>query len=126
MHFRCEWSPTPGFFRYFDRQVSDILSDTHRQHGDREKHRHPSLVPITFDREADEFAVSVDDTLTMEAEGARAFNEEVGTITPHPLTSDHEMSTGKSTTATVDYDEQFSWDVSGNNSYLGDFELANA
>lgn len=85
-----------------------------------------SLAPITFNRDADEFAVSVDDTLTMEAEGARGFNDEVGTITPHPLTSDHEMSTGKSTTATVDYDDQFTWDVSGNNSYLGDFELANS
>lgn len=82
--------------------------------------------PIAFHRDGDEFSVSVDDTLTMEVEGARGFNEELGTITPHPLTTDHEMSTGKSTTATVDYDDQFAWDVSGNNSYLGEFELANA
>lgn len=85
-----------------------------------------AVVPIEFSREADEFTVNVDGTMTMEVEGARGFNEEVGTISPHPLTNDHEMSTGKSTTATVDYNDQFSWDVSGNNSYLGDFELANA
>lgn len=82
--------------------------------------------PIAFDRDADEFSVRVDDTLTMEVAGVEGFNEELGTITPHPLTSDHEMSTGKSTTAIVDYNDQFAWDVSGNNSYLGDFELANA
>lgn len=85
-----------------------------------------TLAPITFSRDEDEFSVSVDDTLTMEVEGARGFNDEVGTITPHPLTNDYEMSTGKSMTATVDYDDRFQWDVSGNNSYLGDFELANA
>lgn len=85
-----------------------------------------SLAPISFNRDGDEFSVSVDDTMTLEVEGARGFNEELGTITPHPLTNDHEMSTGRSTTATINYNDQFSWDVSGNNSYLGDFELANA
>ena len=84
-----------------------------------------AVAPISFDRDGDEFSVTVADIMAVEVEGARGFNEELGTITPHPLTADHEMNTGKSTTATVDYNDQFTWDVSGNNSYLGDFELAN-
>lgn len=62
----------------------------------------------------------------MDASGAVGFNEEVGTISPHPLTRSHEVQTGKSTTATVSYDDQFTWDVSGNNAYLGDFELVSS
>jgi len=84
-----------------------------------------AVAPISFDRDEDEFSVTVADIMAVEVEGARGFNEELGTITPHPLTADHEMNTGQSTTATVDYNDQFTWDVSGNNSYLGDFELAN-
>lgn len=95
------------------------VADTHVESAE------ATVAPISFDRDGDEFSVNVDGAMTMEVEGARGFNDEVGTITPHPLTADHEMSTGKSTTATVDYNDQFTWDVSGNNSYLGDFELAN-
>jgi hypothetical protein len=84
-----------------------------------------TVAPISFDRDEDEISVNVDGAMTVEVEGARGFNDELGTITPHPLTTDHEMRTGKSTTATVDYNDQFTWDVSGNNSYLGEFELAN-
>lgn len=81
---------------------------------------------ITFARDGSDISVTIDDTMAMVVEGAPGFNEELGTISPHPLTADHEMHTGKSTTATVSYDEDFAWNVSGNNSYLGDFELASS
>jgi len=82
--------------------------------------------PIEFSRDGSDFSVRIGDVLEMDASGAVGFNEEVGTVSPHPLTESLEVQTGKSTTATVSYDEQFAWDVSGNNAYLGDFELANA
>lgn len=85
-----------------------------------------ATAPITFTRDDADISVSIGDIASMEVVGARGFNEEVGTISPHPLTKSLEMQTGKSTTATVSYDDDFDWDVSGNNSYLGDFELSNA
>ena len=82
-------------------------------------------VRIDFGRDGADFSVRIADTLVVEASGAAGFNDELGWISPHPLTADNEMSTGVSSEATVSYDDEFSWDVSGNNSYLGDFELAN-
>lgn len=95
------------------------VADTHVESAE------ATVAPISFERDGDEISATVDDTMAMEVAGAEGFNDELGTIAPHPLTADHEMHTGKSTTATVTYDDQFSWDVAGNNSYLGDFELAN-
>jgi len=85
-----------------------------------------ATAPISFTRNDDDISVSVGDVAAMDVVGAVGFNEEVGRISPHPLTKSREMSTGKSTTATVSYDDEFDWDVSGNNAYFGDFELANA
>lgn len=85
-----------------------------------------ATVPISFSRDGADFSVEIGDVLEMAASGAVGFNEEVGTISPHPLTKSHEVQTGKSTTATVSYDDQFTWEVSGNNAYLGDFELASS
>jgi hypothetical protein len=85
-----------------------------------------ATVPMDYSRDGSEFAVTIGDIVAMNASGAVGFNEEVGTISPHPLTESHEMQTGRSTTATVSYDDEFAWDVSGNNAYLGDFRLANA
>ena len=85
-----------------------------------------ATVPISFSRNGSDFSVEIGDVLAMEASGAVGFNEEVGTISPHPLTASTVVETGKSSTATVSYDDQFDWDVSGNNAYLGDFELANS
>lgn len=81
---------------------------------------------IDFARDGTEFSVEVGDVLSIDADGAVGFNEEVGTISPHPLTADNEMQTGKSSTATASYDDEFAWDVSGGNAYLGDFVLANS
>ncbi|ELZ19458.1 hypothetical protein C477_08988 [Haloterrigena salina JCM 13891] len=85
-----------------------------------------ATAPISFSRDGSDFTVEVGDAIEMDASGAVGFNEEVGTVSPHPLTESLEVQTGKSTTATVSYDDQFTWDVSGNNAYLGDFELANS
>ncbi|MFC7008556.1 DUF1326 domain-containing protein [Halalkalicoccus salilacus] len=96
------------------------VADTHVRSAD------VATVPISFSRDGAAFSVEIGDVLEMAASGAVGFNEEVGTISPHPLTKSHEVRTGKSTTATVSYDDQFTWDVSGNNAYLGDFELASS
>ena len=85
-----------------------------------------AAAPIDFSRENADFSVEIGDVVSMDASGTAGFNEELGTITPHPLTKDLEMHTGKSTTATVSFSDEFEWDVSGNNAYLGDFELANS
>lgn len=85
-----------------------------------------ATAPFTFTRDGTDFSVEIGDVVSVEAVGTHGFNGELGTVSPHPLTSDHKMHTGRSTTATVSYDDMFTWDVSGNNSFLGDFELANA
>jgi len=82
--------------------------------------------PISFSREGADISVSVGDVATMEVTGAPGFNGELGQISPHPLTKSQEMTVGKSTMASVSYGDDFDWDVSGNNVYLGDFELASA
>ena len=107
---------------YFGRAggIWAAVADTHVRSAD------VASVPIRFSRDGSDFSVEIGDVLEMDAGGAVGFNEEVGTISPHPLTESHEVQTGKSTTATVSYDDQFTWDVSGNNAYLGDFELANS
>jgi len=96
------------------------VADTHVRSAD------VTTVPISFSRDGADFSVEIGDAIEMDTSGAVGFNEEVGTISPHPLTKSTEVQTGKSTTATVSYDDQFTWDVSGNNAYLGDFELANS
>jgi hypothetical protein len=84
-----------------------------------------ATAPIEFTRDDADISVTVGDIATVEVAGAPGFNGELGTISPHPLTKSQEMQTGKSTTATVSYGDDFAWDVSENNAYLGDFELAN-
>lgn len=107
---------------YFGRAggIFAAVADTHVESAE------VATAPISFDRDEADISVSLGDIGTMEVVGAPGLNEQPGTISPHPLTKDQEMQTGQSTTATVSYDDEFAWDVSGNNSYLGDFELANA
>lgn len=85
-----------------------------------------ATAPFTFSRDGTDFSVEVGDVVSVEAVGKHGFNDDLGTISPHPLTASLEMNMGQSTTATVSYDDTFTWDVSENNSFLGDFELANA
>lgn len=84
-----------------------------------------ATAPVSFDRSGSDFSIEIGDILAMEVVGKHGFNEELGTISPHPLTKSMEMKTGKSTETTVAYNDEFSWDVSENNSYFCDFELAN-
>lgn len=100
--------------------VFAALADTHVQSAEVE------TAPFSFSRDDGEFSVEIGDIVTMETVAKTGFNEDVGVISPHPLSQNLEMKTGKSTTATVDYDDQFSWDVSENNTFFCDFELANA
>lgn len=85
-----------------------------------------ATAPISFDRSGSDISIEIADVLSTKVVGRSGFNEELGTVSPHPLTKDTEMHTGESTTSTVAYNDEFSWDVSGNNSYFCDFELANA
>lgn len=97
-----------------------VVADTHVENAE------VATAPFSFTRDGAEFSVEIGDIVSMDVGGKRGFNEELGTITPHPLTESTEMQTGKSTTATVSYDDEFTWDVSENNAFLCDFELANA
>jgi len=85
-----------------------------------------ATAPFSYARDGAEFSVDVGDVLSIETVGKRGFNEELGTVAPHPFTRSTEMSTGKSTTATVSYNDEFTWDVSENNAFFCDFELENA
>lgn len=85
-----------------------------------------ATAPFSFTRDGADFLVEVGDIISMAVVGKRGFNEEIGRIAPHPFTKSQEMSTGKSTTATVKYNDEFTWDVSENNAFFCDFELANA
>ncbi|MDX1747390.1 MAG: DUF1326 domain-containing protein [Halobacteriales archaeon] len=85
-----------------------------------------ATAPFAFDRTGGEFSLEIGDWVSVEAVEQNGVLGELGRVSPHPFTKSLEMNTGKSTTATVSYDEEFTWDVSGNNSFLGAFELANA
>lgn len=85
-----------------------------------------ATAPFTYERDGTDFAVEVGDILTMEASGKAGFNDDIGTVSPHPFNESLQFKTGKSSRAVASYNDEFSWDVSGNNSFLGDFKLANA
>lgn len=70
---------------------------------------------------------SAGDIVTIETDSAVGFGDEQGSVYPHPFIQPAERAnTGKTTEATVAFDDDFSWDVSGNNSYFGEFEMANS
>lgn len=98
------------------------IADTHLQSAE------VATAPFSFERDGSSFSVDVGDVVSMEVAGKTGFGDEIGRVSPHPLAPgpDLAMETGKSSTATVEYDETFSWDVAGNNAYLCDFELASA
>lgn len=82
--------------------------------------------PITFDGDDGDYSATVGDVVTMDVVGKAGFNEELGTVSPHPLAKGLEPKTGESETATVSYGDGFEWDVSGNNAFFSEFELANS
>jgi len=85
-----------------------------------------ATAPVEFERDGDRTTVSFGDDMAMDVVERVGFNEEAGTVSPHPLTADLTMKTAQSTSATVSYDERFDWDVGGNNAFVCDFELTNA
>lgn len=82
--------------------------------------------PITFDGDDGDYSATVGDVVTMDVVGKAGFNEELGTVSPHPLAKGLQPKTGESVTATVSYGDEFEWDVSGNNAFFSEFELANS
>lgn len=96
------------------------LADTHIESAE------VATAPITFAKEDGEIEVTVGDIVSMAVVGKVGFNEEPVTVSPHPLAKGMEPNVGQSTTATVSYDDEFAWDVSGNNSYFSEFEMTNA
>ena len=82
--------------------------------------------PFSFERDDGAYSLDIGDVLEVTAAETGGVLGESGRVSPHPFTENLEMTTGKSTTATVSYDDEFTWEVTGNNSFLGDFELANA
>lgn len=85
-----------------------------------------ATAPVEFHRDGGTTTVSFGDDMAMEVVEKVGFNEEAGTVYPHPLTSNLTMKTARSTSATVSYDDRFDWDVEGNNAFVCDFELTNA
>jgi len=82
-----------------------------------------AVVPITYDRENGHLSVAAGEFVAIEADAIDGFEAAPGEVSPHPLTvPSMTANTGKSTTATVSFDDEFAWDVSGNNSYFGEFE----
>lgn len=100
--------------------VFAAIADTH--YGNTEV----ATAPVTFTQEDGEIDVTVGDVVSMAVVGKAGFNEGPVTVSPHPLAKGMEPNVGESTTATVSYSDDFAWDVSGNNSYFAEFEMANA
>lgn len=86
----------------------------------------PASAPFSFARDEGDFSLEIGDSVAVKSTRKVGVLDETGTVSPHPFTKSLEMTPAKSTTATVSYDDEFAWDVSGNSSFLGDFELANA
>ena len=100
--------------------IFGVAADTHVERVE------VATAPFSFRRDDREFSVEIGDVVAVESTEKDGVLGESGRVSPHPFTKSLEMNTGKSTTATVSYNDEFTWDVSGNNSFLGDFELANA
>ncbi|PCR90871.1 DUF1326 domain-containing protein [Natrinema ejinorense] len=96
------------------------LADTHVERAE------VTTAPISISRADGEIVATAGDIVSMEVVEKPGFNEDVGTVSPHPLAKDMTPKVGKSTTADVSYSDEFAWDVAGNNSYFSEFELANA
>jgi hypothetical protein len=84
------------------------------------------VVPFSYSAEDGHLSFSAGDIVTIETDKSLGFGESQGSVYPHPFVPpDETANVGKTTDATVDFDDDFSWNVSGNNSYFGAFEMAN-
>ncbi|ELY39675.1 hypothetical protein C496_13396 [Natronorubrum tibetense GA33] len=83
------------------------------------------VVPISYSTENGNLSFSAGDIVTIETDRSVGFGDSQGTAYPHPFIPPGETANvGKTTEATVDFEDDFSWDVGGNNSYFGEFEMA--
>lgn len=85
-----------------------------------------TTAPVEFVQEGGTTTVAFGDAMAMEVVEKVGFNDEPGTVYPHPLTADLTMKTAKSNAALVSHDDQFTWDVGGKNAFVCEFELTNA
>ncbi len=84
------------------------------------------VVPFSYATEDGHLSFSAGDIVTIETDKSVGFGDEQGSVYPHPfIPPDQKANIGKTTEATVDFDDEFSWDVSGNTSQFGEFEMAN-
>ena len=84
------------------------------------------VVPFSYATEDGHLSFSAGDIVTIETDKSVGFGDEQGSVYPHPfIPPDEKANIGKTTEATVDFDDEFSWDVSGNTSQFGEFEMAN-
>lgn len=85
------------------------------------------VVPISYTADNGHHSFSAGDVVSIATEERVGFGDTPGSVSPHPLIPPAENATvGKTSEATVAFDETFSWDVSGNNSYFGTFEMASS
>lgn len=86
-----------------------------------------AAVPITYSRENGHRSITAGDAVSLEADTLTGLNDEPGTVSPSAFAAPSmEATAGKSSTATVSFNDDFSWDVSGNNAYFGAFEYGPA
>jgi hypothetical protein len=84
------------------------------------------VVPFSYSTEDGHLSFNAGDMVTIETDKSVGFGDKQGTVYPHPfIPPDETAKIGKTTEATVDLDDEFSWDVSGNVSQFGEFEMAN-
>ena len=84
-------------------------------------------LPITHTTDDGHFSFEAGDVVSMAADESLGMGEEPGSVYPHPLIPPNmEAQLGESTEAVVSYDDDFSWDVAGNNAYFGEFDFGNA
>jgi len=81
-------------------------------------------LPFEYAREDGHFEFEAGDHLLMNADGSSGLHDEQGTVFPHPfMPPDQEANFGKSSEWVVEFNDEFSWDLPGNNAYFGDFEF---
>lgn len=80
-------------------------------------------LPIEYSRENGHFEFKAGDVLRMDVDGSTGLEGEQGTVFPAPqMPPDNEAKVGKSNEYIVDFDDQFGWDLAGNNAYFGEFD----
>lgn len=84
-------------------------------------------LPITHTMDDGHFLFEAGDVVSMAADESLGIEGERGSVYPHAFIQPHmEAQIGESTEAVVSYDDDFSWDVAGNNAYFGEFDFGTA